>query len=81
MIILNKVYRQLGMSELYDMPFPSQSQGYPIVYITTKDEPVCADCASSPDNDDTIADCGVHWEGEPHHCKVCECAIGSAYGE
>ena len=51
--------------------------GYPLFYITKAHDIVCAPCAT---NEEKIATCGVHWEGEPIVCDECNKEIESAYG-
>ena len=61
--------------------YPSQSEGYPLVYFDANDLALCSDCASIDDEytAPTVA-CDVHWEGEDIQCGDCNKAIQSAYG-
>lgn len=55
--------------------------GYPLLYITKKDECICVDCANDPECElGPPAGMEVHWEGEPEYCEACGAAIESAYG-
>ena len=52
---------------------------YPIVYLTARNEPMCAACASRNEPSEPATH-GVHWEGEPIECEGCSADIESAYG-
>lgn len=54
--------------------------GYPIYYITRKILVLCNDCASLPNDDDSVFTYDIHWEGESIFCDDCNEEIESAYG-
>jgi len=55
---------------------------YPIVYLTRRDNCLCADCATANDDEDDPTVIGdVHWEGAPLTCDECGEEIESAYGD
>jgi hypothetical protein len=60
--------------------------GYPILYLTTKADILCATCAK--DNLDQGEDCpwpvvgwDIHYEGPSEYCANCNAEIESAYGD
>jgi hypothetical protein len=58
--------------------------GYPIIYLDSNGETLCAKCAEADrDDPDTkpMQGRGIHWEGAPEHCAECGEEIPSAYGE
>jgi hypothetical protein len=48
---------------------------YPIVYLTKRDETLCADCA------DISHEPHIHWEGDDIACNNCDALLESAYGD
>ena len=58
--------------------------GYPVLYITKKNEILCPDCANSTDpaNEEDPPIMGfIHYEGPPEQCADCGKLTESAYGE
>lgn len=53
--------------------------GYPILYLTNKDEVLCPDCANA--EPESLAASDVYWEGPSIYCKECNAVIESAYGK
>ena len=52
---------------------------YTILYLSKASEPLCADCASDPENKADV--CGDFAEGAPIECAVCGKQIESSYGD
>lgn len=57
--------------------------GYPIFYITTKDECLCPDCATEQykEEPNSIAGGEINWEDSELYCEKCSDRIESAYAE
>jgi hypothetical protein len=55
--------------------------GYPIVYLDTENETLCAECASKPGYTWPVTSWFVHYEGPDEYCSDCNVAIPSAYGD
>jgi hypothetical protein len=55
--------------------------GYPILYLTKKNEALCADCANDHDCElgEPVA-MDIFYEGDAIACDCCETEIESAYG-
>lgn len=66
-------------AEKHREALPSHSGGYPIIYLTARDEVLCAACATSQEHGEPV-NCGIHWEGDPVECDGCGEEIESAYG-
>lgn len=75
-----KVYLRTGVKP--GEKLPSQSMGYPIMYITKNNDVVCAECANSYTNDtDPVSESDIYWEGPSLQCEECNKQIESAYGD
>lgn len=89
-----------GVDQLRDekgrLPAFAWPGGYPIIYVTSDGEVMCADCASGENGsqartvngpDDNPRDgwfvnaYDVYYEGPPEHCVHCGTEIESAYGD
>lgn len=78
----SKVRQWFRNGESNQLPAFSSIGGYTIIYLTKKDEVVCAKCANDPiGNDIHVQDCGTYDEGPDTACDVCECIIKSSYGD
>jgi hypothetical protein len=53
--------------------------GYPVFYLTARDEPLCPRCANR-ERDDLVA-ATANWENPALHCGHCNDRIESAYAE
>lgn len=64
------------------LPAYTSVGSYPLVYLTKRDDVLCAKCATealrADEEPPVLGD--VHWEGEPLECAECGAAIESAYG-
>jgi hypothetical protein len=66
----------------YPLPAHAWPGGYPILYLTAKDQCLCADCANNPEAYlGPAVVCDVFWEGSPLECEECGGEIASAYGD
>jgi hypothetical protein len=77
-MISSNVYKKIGSEPNQKLPKYTSLGCYPIIYITTQGNVMCADCAYT--TSDQVSDGDVHWEGESHFCEECNCEIHSAYG-
>lgn len=65
----------------------SQLGGYPLFYLTTFDEVMCAACVQEEIESgdwggaDIVTQCGVNYENHGLHCNECDAKIEAAYGE
>ncbi len=64
-----------------DLPHCSSLGGYTLIYLTAKDDVLCADCVNAGDTDDHVALCDVYWEGPDTYCDECSEPIESSYGD
>lgn len=80
-MIKPNVYKIVGVEPTSKLPSYTSIGCYPIVYITKRCEPMCAECATLHDDESNpVSDAGIHWEGESHTCEECQGEIESAYG-
>lgn len=70
------------MERLTDGRLPAYSSigCYPLIYLTTSGDVLCADCANEDSDRDTLTQ-DVHEEGPPLDCDGCGKDIESAYGD
>ena len=61
------------------LPQYSSIGSYTILYVSKASEPLCADCASDPENKADV--CGTYDEGAPLECEICGATIESSYGD
>lgn len=59
------------------LPAFSFPGGYPIFYMSARQHPLCAECASKIAGD--IAAHDIHMEGDALFCEECGTEIASAY--
>ncbi len=57
--------------------------GYPIFYLTKKDDVLCPDCANAQGrhDDDPVVAHDANWEDPELYCEGCSQRIESAYAE
>lgn len=58
--------------------------GYPICYMDSDSETICAECANNTDESHYIPDLQewfIHWEGPSEFCGNCNKEISAAYGD
>jgi len=59
--------------------------GYPVFYLDSKDNVLCADCANEvykdPDTDTQLALHDCNWEDPQQYCDECSGLIESAYAD
>lgn len=78
----SKVREMLRDSSDKQLPAFAWPGGYTIIYLTKKDEVVCAKCANDPiAHDIHVQDYGSYDEGPDTTCDVCEASIESSYGD
>jgi hypothetical protein len=60
---------------------PSHTQGYETMYIGTRSETWCGECATELIEDDfyTIEQIYIHWEGDVLYCDKCNCELKPVY--
>ena len=61
--------------------FPSAAHGYPVIYLTDKDNVLCADCAKQVQEEGGKVSAHVYEEGPTHNCEICDAPLESAYGD
>lgn len=77
-MISSNVFSKLGIDQGAQLPSYTSIGCYPIVYLTRREHVLCAECAST--TEEQVSDGDVHWEGDSHFCEDCDCEIASAYG-
>lgn len=71
-----------GLPFEYEGALPAFINGYPVIYLTRRNNVLCATCAdANEDDDDPTATVGPFWEGAPLDCDECSATIESAYGD
>lgn len=62
--------------------FPTHSHCYETLYIGTRGEIWCGECATKLIDDDfyTIEQIYIHWEGDTMNCDKCQCELQPIYG-
>ncbi len=60
---------------------PSQEHGYPVIYLTEKDQVLCPECANEIKNEGGKVTGHIYEEGPTNHCSICSAPIESAYGD
>jgi len=63
-----------------DNLFPSNVEGYPVLYYSHDGSEWCNGCASQ-DAEPPIEDCDIFYEGPSRYCDGCDKEIESAYGD
>jgi hypothetical protein len=80
-VILPAVYQYVGCLPGERLPRFAIG-GYPLLYLTRRNDVLCRDCAASDDDDASpVSAAGVHLEGPPVACDGCGVEIESAYGD
>lgn len=76
------VYVTVGADPKKPLPSHTSIGCYPLVYLTLKQNTMCAGCASKHTNEmDPVVEGGIHWEGQNIECSECAGMIESAYGD
>ena len=76
------VYALMGLEPGKALPSHTSLGCYPLVYLTLRQNCLCAKCANGwKDDMDPVIEGAVHWEGNSIDCAECGSTIESAYGE
>jgi len=79
-------WEDLKPMERQHLPFYSEWGSYPIIYLTKRDNVLCADCATKAlyqldDEFDPPVAYDAYYEGPTDRCDDCNREIESAYGD
>lgn len=60
---------------------PSQEMGIPVIYLTEKNNVLCANCATEAKKEGEKVTGHMYEEGPSHQCEICSESIDSANGD
>ncbi len=65
----------------HDHKLPSQEMGYPIIYLTEKDQVLCSECANEIHKEGGKVTGHLYQEGPTRECEICSVEIESSNGD